>query len=61
MAGLRFPAGARVLFAGLYFGGRTQAGTGGHAAPDVNARNKVLFRTPSSGAYIPLTARPANN
>ena len=28
-ATLALPAGARVLFAGLYYGGRTQAGSGG--------------------------------
>lgn len=36
-ARLNLPAGARVLFAGLYYGGRTTAGTGGKAAPDASA------------------------
>jgi len=59
-ATLALPAGARVLFAGLYYGGRTQAGDRGSPAPDVTARNKVLIRPPNLGAYIPLTARPAD-
>ena len=33
-ARLSLPAGARVLFAALYYGARTTAGTGGKAAPD---------------------------
>ena len=33
-ARLSLPAGARVLFAGLYYGARTTAGTKGKAAPD---------------------------
>jgi hypothetical protein len=33
-ARLSLPNGARVLFAGLYYGARTTAGTGGKAAPN---------------------------
>ena len=45
-----------MLFAGLYYGGRTQAGSGGSAAPNANLRNKVLLRPPNLPTYIPLTA-----
>jgi uncharacterized repeat protein (TIGR01451 family) len=55
-ATLNLPAGARVLFAGLYYGGRLQAGTGGRAAPSPTRRDQVLLRPPHLGAYLPLTA-----
>src|SRR4051794_31948879 len=55
-AALRLPPRARVLFAGLYYGGRSQAGSGGNPAPDANARDKLLLRPPNLGTYIPLTA-----
>ena len=35
---LSLPAGARVLFAGLYYGARTTAGTGGKTALTTRAR-----------------------
>lgn len=50
------PAGAGVLFAGLYWGGRTTAGSGGSAAPDTAARNRVLLRAPGAPAYTTVTA-----
>ena len=55
-ARLVLPAGARVLFAGLYYGGRLQAGSGGVAAPDTAARDRVLLRAPGAGHYVPITA-----
>ena len=55
-ATLTLPPGARVLFAGLYYGGRTQAGSDGSPAPNANLRNKVLLRPPNLPTYIPLTA-----
>jgi len=55
-ATLALPAGARVLFAGLYYGGRLQAGTGGSPAPDQDLRGNVLLRPPGLGGYIRLTA-----
>jgi uncharacterized repeat protein (TIGR01451 family) len=55
-ASLNLPAGARVLFAGLYYGGRLQAGDGGEAAPNPAARDRALFRPPDAGGYVPLTA-----
>jgi uncharacterized repeat protein (TIGR01451 family) len=58
-ARLALPAGARVLFAGLYWGGRTKAGIGGLAAPDPAARGRVRLRAPgAAGAagYAGVTA-----
>jgi uncharacterized repeat protein (TIGR01451 family) len=55
-ATLRLPAGARVLFAGLYYGGRLQAGDGGDAAPDAAARDRVLLEAPGAGHYVELDA-----
>ena len=40
------PAGAKVLFAGLYWGGDSSLGTSGAAAPSSAARNTVLFKYP---------------
>ncbi|HWK26533.1 MAG TPA: NEW3 domain-containing protein [Solirubrobacter sp.] len=50
------PAADEVLFAGLYFGGRLTAGTGGAAALNAAARASVLLRTPAGGAYVPVAA-----
>ena len=57
-ARLNLPAGARVLFAGLYYGSRTTAGTGGKAAPDSSpaALGKVDFKPPGASAFEHLTA-----
>jgi uncharacterized repeat protein (TIGR01451 family) len=55
-ATLSLPAGARVLFAGLYYGGRLQAGIGGRAAPSPTLRDRVLLRPPNLGDYVSLTA-----
>jgi hypothetical protein len=55
-ATLGLPAGARVLFAGLYYGGDLNQGQGGAAPPNAGARNQVLFSPPNLGAYVPLTA-----
>ncbi|MCU0312873.1 MAG: hypothetical protein MUC84_02275 [Solirubrobacteraceae bacterium] len=54
-ATLAMPAGATVLFAGLYWGADTTAGSGGAAAPTPAARDTVRFRTPVA-AYQTLTA-----
>ncbi|MGE5636773.1 MAG: hypothetical protein ACM3UV_07530 [Nocardioidaceae bacterium] len=48
-------SGYEVLFAGLYFGGRVNAGTGGVPAPNAAARGTALLRTPTSGGYVPVT------
>jgi hypothetical protein len=47
---LTLPTGATVLFAGLYWGGDTAAGTGGAAAPAVASRNVVRLTTPGASA-----------
>ena len=54
-ATLAIPGGSTVLFAGLYWGADTSAGTGGSAAPSAAARNVVQFATPAS-AYVAVTA-----
>jgi uncharacterized repeat protein (TIGR01451 family) len=48
-AGLTLPAGAQVLFAGLYYSGNTAAG----GEP---ARSTTLINTPAAGGYITVTA-----
>lgn len=53
-ANLSIPAGSTVLFAGLYWGADTSAGTGGSAAV-AGSRNVVRFATPASG-YAATTA-----
>ena len=45
-AELTLPAGASVLFAGLYYGGRLTPGTGGSPAPNPGARNTALLQGP---------------
>ena len=59
-ATLSLPATATVLFAGLYWGGDTSAGTGsgitGKAAPNASLRNQIGFRTPTAAGYTALTA-----
>lgn len=54
-ATLDLPPGARVLFAGLYYGGRTSAGTGGSPAPNADARGMVRFRPPGAPSYEALS------
>ncbi len=55
-ADLTLPAGATVLFAGLYYGGRLNAGQGGSPPPSPAARNTVLFKAPGDTGYRSLTA-----
>ena len=55
-ATLTLPTGASVLFAGLYYGGRLNAGTGGSQPPNPGARNTVLFKAPGDAGYRSLTA-----
>ncbi|MGO9883140.1 MAG: hypothetical protein ACLPV4_09010 [Solirubrobacteraceae bacterium] len=56
-ARLTLPTGARVLFAGLYYGGRTTAGTRGKAAPDASLAGlrKVDLRVPGGAGFSHLT------
>ena len=56
-ARLRLPDGARVLFAALYYGARTTAGTRGKAAPDQSAAalRTVDLRVPGRAGFDRLT------
>jgi large repetitive protein len=56
-ARLALPDGARVLFAGLYYGSRTTAGTRGKAAPHAaaSALGKVELRPPGHSGYERLS------
>jgi hypothetical protein len=55
-AALRLPSGATVLYAALYWGANTAAGSGGAAARDPAARGRVLLATPGSAGYRPVAA-----
>ena len=55
-AELRLPSGATVLYAALYWGANTAAGTRGAAARDAGARGRVLLATPGGAGYRPVTA-----
>ncbi len=55
-ADLVLPAGATIVFAGLYWGADTSAGTGGSAAPNAAADDVMSFKTPALGGYTPVTA-----
>lgn len=51
-AGVNLPAGAEVLFAGLYWGADTSAGNmGGAPAPNAAASLQISFDTPAAGSY----------
>lgn len=55
-ADVSLPSGAQVLFAGLYWGGRSGAGGGGGAAaPNAGARTTVKLKAPGAGAYTSVT------
>ncbi|HYH88449.1 MAG TPA: DUF3344 domain-containing protein, partial [Solirubrobacteraceae bacterium] len=57
---LSLPAGATVVWAGLYWGADTQLGSGGaSAAPNAGNRGSVRFKVGSSG-YQTVTAAPAD-
>ena len=57
-ARLSLPAGARVLFAGLYYGARTTAGTKGKAAPDASLAGlrTVDLKPPGAAGFERLTS-----
>ncbi len=55
-ADLSVPATGQVVFAGLYWGAQLSRGSGGQNAPSPNDRDDVLLETPTSGAYVPITA-----
>ena len=54
-ADVTLPAGATVLWAGLYWSADTNAGTNGSAAPSAAAKGTVSFRAPG-GSYLPISA-----
>ena len=54
------PAGSQVLFAGLYWGGRTSSG-GTAPAPNAAARGTALLQTPASGGYVPIAGTVADS
>jgi hypothetical protein len=54
-ADVSLPAGASVLWAGLYWSGDTSPGAVGAVAPNAAARNQVRFATPGA-AYSTVTA-----
>lgn len=55
-ASYSLPPGATVLWAGLYWGGRTNSGIGGAAAPNPAAKNLVKMQTPTTAGYKNITA-----
>ena len=55
-ATLTLPSEAQVIFAGLYWSGRTTTGSGGAAPPAVANKKTVKFATPGSSAYATVTA-----
>ena len=58
-ATLSLPSGSRVLFAGLYYGARTNAGTGGKSVPNSPspALNAVDLKLPGASSYERLTGQ----
>ncbi len=53
---LTIPSTSTVLFAGLYWGADTTAGTSGSAAPNAAQRDRVLFATPNGAGYQSIIA-----
>ena len=58
-ATVTLPAGAAVLWAGLYWSADTSAGTNGAAAPNAAAKGTVSFKVPG-GSYQSISADAAN-
>ncbi|GAA5107345.1 hypothetical protein GCM10023339_05250 [Alloalcanivorax gelatiniphagus] len=58
-ANLTIPAGARVLYAGLFWGGARTAGTGGVAA--AGTASNIRFRVPGTATYTTLAAQQIDN
>lgn len=54
-ATLDIPAGARVAFAGLYWGANLTGGIGGQPAPAPNDRTTAWLRIPGAVGYVPVT------
>lgn len=55
-ASYSIPTGANVVWAGLYWGGRTNAGLGGSAAPNPANKDTVKLRGPGATGYSTITA-----
>jgi len=55
-ANFSLPATGTVDWAGLFWGGDLQGGTGGAAAPTPGDRGTVLIETPTSGGYLTRNA-----
>lgn len=60
-ASFSLPMGANVLWAGLYWGGRTRVGVDGAAAPDETLKDRVKFATPLMAGYSNVTASVCDN
>jgi hypothetical protein len=58
-ANVTIPPGARVLYAGLFWGGARTAGTSGSAA--AGAVGTMRLRTPGSSTYTTVTADRVDN
>src|SRR4051812_8725009 len=56
---LAVPSGAKVLFAGLYWGARTDGVAPGTAALNPVAKNTALLKAPGSSTYQAVTASDA--
>ncbi|MDR0991195.1 MAG: hypothetical protein LBL92_07550, partial [Propionibacteriaceae bacterium] len=54
---LDLPAGATVLWAGLYWGARLNAGGNGQAATQFGPRTSMKFKTPGMSDYQTLTTQ----
>lgn len=55
-ATLALPAGGQILWAGLYWGANTTAGTNGQAAPAAADKDKVRLLAPGAAAYVNVVA-----
>jgi uncharacterized repeat protein (TIGR01451 family) len=55
-ATLSLPPNSTVVWAGLYWGGRVQAGVLGRGAPTPAARNTAKLRVPGQAAYASIAA-----
>jgi hypothetical protein len=55
-ATLSLPAGGRVLFAGLYWGGKASRGTGGSPAPAESTLDRVKLKPPGPDGYAAVAA-----
>ncbi|MEL6824092.1 MAG: DUF11 domain-containing protein, partial [Calditrichota bacterium] len=55
-ADLDLPDGITVLWAGLYWGATTSAGSGGSSPPNASIRDSIYFSTPALGGYVGLKA-----